>query len=673
MLTSYKTTRPSLIARIILCALLLLTLGSTIKSATAQVKKGLIGPGAVLSYRSLGSVRDLKALAEPTLKNKRNDIASRSLAPGIYHVDIDKKFSAKSTLNRSFKPYSRKNNPCQRAKMRRFLKSLKHRVRCEANQVYSASLVPNDPSYSLQYASSFLSLPEAWDITTGSSDLVAVVIDTGVQYNHPDLAANMWINPGEIAANGLDDDANGYIDDVYGINTITGSGDPNDDNGHGSHCAGILGARGNNSTGIAGVAWQTKIVAAKFLDSSGSGYLSDAIEAINYSRALKLAGHKVVVSNNSWGGGGYNASLYSAIDQANAAGILFVAAAGNSASNNDTSPSYPASYDLPGIVAVASTTSAGTLSSFSNYGATSVDIAAPGSGIYSCVPTNSYASYSGTSMAAPQVSGITLLAQSRCNGTLSVAQTKEAILSSGVSYPALSGKVLTGAIANAYQAIAAAEAVCLGTATPTPAATATATPTRTPTPTPTPTRTPTNTPTWTPTPIATPTHTPTATPTEEPPPVEPTVTPTPSATPPPPKTAPGKKQPGYNTSPRRKLSVSVNPAAALQPGVKLLIALKNADSAKIAALRLTAKDKAGATYACAMRRSVALKSKGAYTAALILPESIKNFASITLSATTNKREFDSVSASVANPSSVRRASAMQNQWSQLCRAFQRLR
>jgi subtilisin family serine protease len=504
---------------------------------------------------------------------------------------------------------------------------------------------------------------------------VAVVIDTGVQYNHPDLAANMWINPGEIAANGLDDDNNGYIDDIYGINTINGSGDPNDDNGHGSHCAGILGARGNNSTGIAGVAWQTKIVAAKFLDSSGSGYLSDAIEAINYSRSLKLAGHKVVVSNNSWGGGGYNASLYSAIEQANAAGILFVAAAGNNASNNDTSPSYPASYNLPGIIAVASTTSSGALSSFSNYGATSVDIAAPGSGIYSCIPTSTYASFSGTSMAAPQVSGITLLAQSRCNGTLSVAQTKDAILGSGVSYPALSGKVLTGAIANAYQAIAAAGAVCLGTATPTPSATATPTrtPTVTPTATATPTRTPTNTPTWTAAPVATPTQTPSATPTDEPPPIEPTATPTPSATSTPPKTAPGKKQPGNNNGPRRSFSASLTPNSGLGAGMRVVVNLRNANSASAATLKLTATDRSGTTYACPMVKQVAINSRDSYSGSFILPASIRFFSRINLLAATNKGAVDSYRAFAANPKSIKRSFAMRAQLNQLCQRFLSLR
>jgi subtilisin family serine protease len=168
--------------------------------------------------------------------------------------------------------------------------------------------------------------PEAWDISTGSSEVIVAVIDTGVDYNHVDLAANMWSNPGEIPGNGIDDDGNGYVDDVHGINAINNSGDPMDDHGHGTHCAGTIAAVGNNGQGVVGVNWTAKIMALKFLNSSGVGNDADAIQTIDYILAL---GINVPVLSNSWGGGAYNQALYDAIEAAKNAGMLFVAAAGN--------------------------------------------------------------------------------------------------------------------------------------------------------------------------------------------------------------------------------------------------------------------------------------------------------------------------------------------------------
>ena len=211
--------------------------------------------------------------------------------------------------------------------------------------------------------------PEAWEISTGSSEVIVGVIDTGVDYNHEDLAANIWINPGEIPDNGIDDDGNGYVDDIHGINSITGSGDPMDDHYHGTHCAGIIGAVGGNGKGVAGVNWTVKIIGIKFV-SGGIGLDSDAVESINYAVGLRNRGVNIRVLSNSWGGGGFSQSLLDAINQANSAGILFVAAAGNSSSNNDASLFYPASYDTPNVLAVASTDHNDNLSSFSNYGAT---------------------------------------------------------------------------------------------------------------------------------------------------------------------------------------------------------------------------------------------------------------------------------------------------------------
>ena len=496
-----------------------------------------IGDRFLLSYRS--AVISQAAVERAVSESSDANFDTRRLGGTIYVNSFRSQRRGKVQAAGDIikQKLSRKTNPCKRPEVRKFLKkmrSLGRRMRCEPDFVLEASTVPNDPSYGNQYASSVMSLENAWNITTGDSDTLALVIDTGVQYNHPDLINNMWSNPGEIAGNGIDDDGNGYVDDVYGINAITGSGDPYDDNGHGTHCAGILGAEGDNSTGGSGVAWTTKIVGAKFLSASGSGYTSDAVEAVYYGVALKNAGHNVVVSNNSWGGGGYSSSLYTAIQASEAAGILFVAAAGNDTNNNDTSPQYPAGYSNTGVIAVASTDSGNNLSSFSNYGATSVDIAAPGSSIFATYPTSTYAYLSGTSMATPQVTGVVLLIQAACGGTLTIEQVRDILLTTGDYYASVDGKVATNSIVNAYQAVLSALSVC---STPSPTPTASATPSSTPlpatpssTPTITPTSTNTPTPSNTPTATITPTFTNTSTFTPTPIPPTPTFTPSPSPT-----------------------------------------------------------------------------------------------------------------------------------------------
>lgn len=286
---------------------------------------------------------------------------------------------------------------------------------------------------------------------TGSSAVYVGIIDEGYMYTHTDLAANAGVNPGEIAGNSVDDDGNGYVDDVYGWdfdgnnNTVfDGTGDD-----HGTHVAGTIGAVGGNGTGVAGVVWNVKMLNAKFLGSRG-GTTANAIKAVDYFTDLKNRGLNIVATNNSWGGGGYSQALYDAIVRANNAGILFIAAAGNSGTNNDVTPSYPSGYNVDNIIAVASITSTGALSSFSQYGATSVDIGAPGSGIWSTVPVSSkgkivsgYASYNGTSMATPHVTGAAALYKS-LNPGATAAQIKNAILSSAIPTPSLAGKCVTG-------------------------------------------------------------------------------------------------------------------------------------------------------------------------------------------------------------------------------------
>ena len=244
--------------------------------------------------------------------------------------------------------------------------------------------------------------PEAWDIRNNAGNIIVAVIDTGVRYTHEDLAANMWRNPGETAGDGIDNDGNGLVDDVFGINAVAGNGNPNDDQGHGTHCAGTIGAVGNNGKGVVGVAWRVQLMACKFLTSTGSGATSDAIECINYARAK--GAH---IMSNSWGGGGFSQGLNDAITAARNAGIIFVAAAGNESKDNDASANFPSNFPQDNIVAVASSTRTEALSSFSNFGRTTVDIAAPGSAILSTVfnSDSAYGEKSGTSMATPHVAG----------------------------------------------------------------------------------------------------------------------------------------------------------------------------------------------------------------------------------------------------------------------------
>jgi subtilisin family serine protease len=281
---------------------------------------------------------------------------------------------------------------------------------CSPNyEMRAGAVTPNDPDFGQLWGLSSargIDAPRAWELSTGSNDVVVAVIDTGVDYNHPDLNENMWRNTGEVAANGVDDDGNGIIDDVFGYNAMAENGNPMDDNLHGTHCAGTIGAVGNNRNGVVGVNHRVKLMALKFLDNKGSGSLSNAIKAIDYAVTMKRK-HNIarLVLSNSWGGGGYSQALYDAIDRARAAGILFVAAAGNEANDNDSSPAYPGSYDISNVVSVAAIDRDGNLAGFSNYGTTTVDIAAPGVSIYSTAPNGGYATLSGTSMATPHVSG----------------------------------------------------------------------------------------------------------------------------------------------------------------------------------------------------------------------------------------------------------------------------
>ena len=324
----------------------------------------------------------------------------------------------------------------------------------------SIAQIPNDASFSSLWgmhntgqtggtADADIDAPEAWEISTGSDQIVVAVIDTGVDYTHPDLVANMWANPGEIAGNGIDDDGNGFVDDIHGYDFVNNDGNPMDDHSHGTHVAGTIAGAGNNGAGVAGVNWSSSIMALKFLSASGSGSIADAVEAVNYITMMKTTyGVNVRLSNNSWGGGGYSQSMYDAIAANNAADILFVAAAGNSSTNNDVTPHYPSNYDIDNVISVAATDHNDNLASFSCYGATTVDLAAPGVSIYSTLPGGSYGSYSGTSMATPHVAGVAALAWS-VNPGASALQIRDAIFQGTDTVASLSGDVATGGRLNA--------------------------------------------------------------------------------------------------------------------------------------------------------------------------------------------------------------------------------
>jgi uncharacterized repeat protein (TIGR01451 family) len=331
-----------------------------------------------------------------------------------------------------------------------------------------ALLTPNDAQFSQLWAlhnvgqtggtpDADMDAPEAWELSTGSSSVVVAVIDTGVDYNHPDLSANIWRNTLDCNSNNIDDDGNGYKDDCYGIDTANNDSNPMDDNDHGTHVAGTIGARGNNSVGVVGVNWNVQIMACKFLDATGSGSDADAIECLEYVKTMKERGVNIVATNNSWGGGGFSQALYDAIAAQMDAGILFIAAAGNDSANNDSTESYPANYYLPNIIAVAATTHTDGLASFSNFGRRTVHVGAPGSSILSTTRNNSYSTFSGTSMATPHVTGLVALLKAH-NPSLDWIALRNLILSSGDPKPALADKTITGRRINAYQALTCTDA-----------------------------------------------------------------------------------------------------------------------------------------------------------------------------------------------------------------------
>ncbi len=311
--------------------------------------------------------------------------------------------------------------------------------------VVHALETPNDPLYGELYGMERIMAPQAWDDHTGDQEFVIAVIDTGIDYNHPDIAANMWTNPGEIPGNGQDDDGNGYVDDVHGYDFYSYDSDPYDDNSHGTHCSGTIGGVGDNGIGVAGVNWKCRLAAVKFLGGGGSGSIEGAIDAVQYCNANNFR-----VSNNSWGGGGYSQSMFDAINAAGTQdGHIFCAAAGN---GGYSGASYPAALTCPNILAVCATDSNDNLASFSQYHPVEVDLGAPGVDVLSSVPGNNYDYYSGTSMATPHVAGGVAMVYSLIGGN-DFAKVRDIILSTTRPVGALANACATGGILDVDEAI----------------------------------------------------------------------------------------------------------------------------------------------------------------------------------------------------------------------------
>ena len=317
----------------------------------------------------------------------------------------------------------------------------------EPDYIRHLSKTPNDTQYGELWGMVKISAPAAWDISTGNSAAIVAVLDTGMDMDHPDLMGNLWSNSDEIPGDNIDNDGNGYVDDVNGWDFVTADKDPNDSDGHGTHCAGTIGAVGNNASQVAGVCWKASIMPLRVGTEAGLAD-SDIVEGIRYA-----ARNGAKVLSNSYGGPGFSQTMFDAISTANNYGCIFVAAAGNDASNNDLYPEYPAGYELPNVISVAATDEDDNLATFSNYGATSVDVAAPGVNIVSTWPGGGTDSLDGTSMACPHVAGALTLYASVDPG-INPAEARQLLLQSADPVQGLTGKVVCGGRLNLQQLLA---------------------------------------------------------------------------------------------------------------------------------------------------------------------------------------------------------------------------
>ena len=289
----------------------------------------------------------------------------------------------------------------------------------------------------------------AWDLSVGSSDVVVAVIDTGIRHSHNDLKNQMWVNVDEIPGNGKDDDKDGFVDNIFGMDAVNDDGDPMDDNGHGTHCAGTIGAEANNGHPHVGVAWKVRLMACKSISDNGMGTTADAVKCIDWAVA-----NGARVLSLSWGSSKKSKSIYGAIKKAGEKGVLVVAAAGNDGENTDESPHYPSGYDLGNIISVAAINQNGRLTGWSNYGVRSVDLASPGENIFStsAESDSEYVVLSGTSMACPHVSGVAALMLGK-TPKLTPAELRAKMIHSVTRATGLRGKVGSGGWVNAYSAL----------------------------------------------------------------------------------------------------------------------------------------------------------------------------------------------------------------------------
>ena len=412
-------------ARVVIAFILLAALGSAVPAASAQSVSGrvIVGFGnAVGAGRAQALVEQLGGRVERRLDR----VGAVTVRARRGHLLGD---------------------------VRRRLRGRREVRYVEPDALLATSATPDDPlfvrQYALQPGPGGVSATQAWDRRTSCS-LVAV-LDSGVQYDHPDIKPNIWHNSKETKANGKDDDRNGYVDDYYGADVVDEKGSGGDDEGHGTHVAGIIAGRGDNATGISGACWSAKIMPIRFMGPSGRGSTSDAIAGIDY--AIRM-GAKVV--NCSFGTSSKSSALEDAVEAAREKGVLLVVAAGNDGDSIESDPTYPASYTQGNIITVAATTADGTLASFSNFGSKSVDLAAPGANIYSTYPESSYKFLDGTSMAAPLVAGAAAMLRKQ-SSDMTYKELRSALKASVEPLPALAGKTVTGGQLDLLRALSAAE------------------------------------------------------------------------------------------------------------------------------------------------------------------------------------------------------------------------
>ncbi len=334
----------------------------------------------------------------------------------------------------------------------------------EPNYIYKINRIPNDEY--LKYSWGLVNFGQkiaqkgldgirgvdigaekAWNIQTGSPEIVIAIVDTGLNFSSEDLRGNLWVNEGEIPNNGLDDDGNGFVDDIHGYDFANNDGDSKDDNGHGSMCASVIGAKGGDGVGLVGVAWDVRMMSLKYADFLGRGTTARVVMAIDY--AIEMGAD---IISNSWGGSSYSDILKEAIERAHAKGVLFVASAGNVGQNNDVTSHYPSNYEVPNVISVGAMTNRGKLWSDSNFGVETVDITAPGEHVVGKTLAGVLKLNSGTSFAVPYVSGVAALLLSN-ERDLTPEQIIERLKRTSRPFSVLKGRIASGGMVNAYQAL----------------------------------------------------------------------------------------------------------------------------------------------------------------------------------------------------------------------------